>query len=115
MKWLKKKDAYLIQGNYNQKGKDSENTIGLNEDLRLKLLFYIDRCEIDIFSKETLKKEVQEGKIKDMDNLISKIDEIKRLYQKVIAENKPMPQPEASSDKESQDKPTYNNSTNSYN
>ncbi len=79
---------YLIE--QRKKAKKSKTAIDMHDETRLKLVSYIDRCEIDFSSKISLKKEVKEGKIKDMDTLISRIDEIKEeAYQKTLAKDKP--------------------------
>lgn len=92
---------YLIEQRKNAKSSGDVSVI--DERTRLKLSFYIDRAEIDYSSKVSLKKEVQEGKIKDMDTLISKIDEIKEeIYQKSIEKNKQEKESKSSSAVESE-------------
>lgn len=96
--------------------KKSGNGIGIDDETRLRLSFYIDRAEIDYSSKINLKKEVQEGKIKDMDTLIAKIDEIKEeVYQKNIAQNNPDNDSESSSTTQSENSPESSSSTESEN
>ena len=103
---------YLIEQRKNAKNSGNDSVI--DEETRLKLSFYIDRAEIDYSSKISLKKQVQEGKIKDMDALISKIDEIKEeTYQKNIAKNKPENGVESSSTNEPEDISEASSSTES--
>lgn len=100
---------YLIE--QRKKAKGSSRTIDMHDETRLKLVSYIDRCEIDFSSKISLKKEVKEGKIKDMDTLISRIDEIKgEAYQKTLAKNKPKSESESP---KSEDMPEPSSSTQS--
>lgn len=83
-----------------KKAKESSTAIDMHDETRLKLVSYIDRCEIDISSKISLKKEVKEGKIKDMDTLNIRIDEIKEeTYQKSIVENNLQEEPKVVEDK----------------
>ena len=93
---------FLIEQRKKSKGPNS--AIDMHDETRLKLVSYIDRCEIDISSKISLKKEVKEGKIKDMDTLISRIDEIKEeAYQKTLVKNQPQFEPKSPESPESED------------
>ena len=93
---------YLIE--QRKEAKKSKDALPIDDQIRIRLISYIDQSEIDISSKISLKKEVKDGKIKDMDTLISRIDKIKEeAFQKTLAKNKPKTESDTSQSQDSGD------------